>query len=229
MNEERHDEGITYPTAASRSVTASISAAALIEAVLLVSPRPVTLPALLSATALPEPEARAAIEELRERYSPALSGIVLREVAGGFQFATNSLCSAAVERFREEARPAPLSGAAHEVLSCVLYLGPLTRAGINAARGVNSDAVVRNLIDRNLLVEAGRDQDRPGAPALLDVTEDFLLAAGAKSRDDFPALDDVVDPEEISRVRERVRGRVGKLDGEHESVRPEPTLQGGEE
>ena len=191
---------------------AAASPAALIEAVLLVSPRPVTLPALLSATALPESEARAALEELRERYSPAnhSSGIVLREVAGGFQLATNPLCSAAVERFREEARPAPLSGAAHEVLSCVLYLGPLTRAGVNAARGVNSDAVVRNLIDRNLLVEAGRDEHRPGAPALLDVTEDFLLAAGAQSRDDFPALDDIVDPEEISRVRERV----GKLDGQ---------------
>jgi segregation and condensation protein B len=197
--------------------------AAQIEAILLVSPRPVSLPALLSATALPEPEARAAVEELKHRYSPAASGIVLREVAGGFQLVTNPLCSDTVERFREEARPAPLSGAAHEVLSCVLYLGPLTRAGINAARGVNSDAVVRNLIDRNLLIEAGHDQNRPGTPALLDVTEDFLLAAGARSRDDFPTLEDIVDPEEISRVRERVGG----LDGETE--RPESSQDGGEE
>ncbi|MDP8973778.1 MAG: SMC-Scp complex subunit ScpB [Actinomycetota bacterium] len=202
---------------------AATSPAAQIEAILLVSPRPVALPALLSATALPEPEAREAVEELRRRYSPAASGIVLREVAGGFQLTTNPLCSAAVERFREEARPAPLSGAAYEVLSCVLYLGPLTRAGINAARGVNSDAVVRNLIDRNLLIEAGHDQNRPGTPALLDVTEDFLLAAGARSRDDFLTLDAIVDPEEISRVRERVGG----LDGETD--RPEPTQEGGEE
>jgi len=185
---------------------ATTDAAALVEAVLLVSPRPVTLPALLSATALPEPEAHAALEALEARYSPESSGIVLREVAGGYQLATNPSCAAAVERFREEARPAPLSGAAHEVLSCVLYLGPLTRAGVNAARGVNSDVVVRNLLDRNLLIEAGRDQTRPGAPALLDVTEDFLLAAGARSRDDFPALAEIVDEAEISRVRERVSG-----------------------
>ena len=181
-------------------------AVALIEAVLLVSPRPVTLPALLSATALPESEVRAALEALRARYSPESSGIVLREVAGGYQLATNPSCAGAVERFREEARPAPLSGAAHEVLSCILYLGPLTRAGVNAARGVNSDAVVRNLLDRNLLIEAGRDQTSPGAPALLDVTEDFLLAAGARGRDDFPALAEIVDEAEISRVRERVSG-----------------------
>lgn len=188
---------------------------ALIEAVLLVSPRPVTLPALLSATQLPETEARAVIEDLKGRYSASSSGIVFREVAGGFQLATNPRCSAAVERFRQEARPAPLSGAAHEVLSCVLYLGPLTRAAINAARGVNSDAVVRNLIDRNLLVESGRDQTSPGTPALLDVTEDFLVAAGARDRDDFPSLDEIVDPEEISRVRERIGG------GGRDNERPE--------
>jgi segregation and condensation protein B len=207
--------------AAASSSSASQSAASLIEAVLLVSPRPVAFPILLSATALPEAEARAAIGELKRRYSPETSGIVLREVAGGFQFATNPSCSAAVERLREEARPSPLSGAAHEVLSCVLYLGPLTRAGINAARGVNSDAVVRNLIDRNLLVEAGRDLSSPGSPALLDVTEDFLLATGAKSRDDFLALDDMVDPKEIARVRERVSG--------HDNERPDESRDGGEE
>lgn len=199
------------------------TAAAKIESILLVSPRPVPLPVLLSATELPEPEVRAALEELEKRYSPETSGIVLRRVADGFQLATNPLCAGAIERFREEARPAPLSGAAHEVLSCVLYLGPLTRADINAARGVNSDAVVRNLIDRNLLIEAGHDQNRPGTPAILDVTEDFLLAAGARSRDDFPALDDIVDPDEISRVRERV----GRMDGETD--RPESTRKGGEE
>jgi segregation and condensation protein B len=210
VSEKRHerDHAVGSPDSNAHSATS------LIEAVLLVSPRPVTFPALLSATALPEDEARAAIGELERRYSPETSGIVLREVAGGLQFATNPSCSAAVERLREEARPAPLSGAAHEVLSCVLYLGPITRAGINAARGVNSDAVVRNLIDRNLLVETSRDLSKPGAPALLDVTEDFLLSAGAKSRDDFPALDDIVDPEEVARVRERVGGREGEYPGE---------------
>lgn len=221
MSEERHERDHAAGSPDSNAQSASQSATSLIEAVLLVSPRPVTFPALLSATALPEDEAQAAIVELKRCYSPETSGIVLREVAGGLQFATNPSCSAAVERLREEARPAPLSGAAYEVLSCVLYLGPLTRAGINVARGVNSDAVVRNLIDRNLLVEASRDLSKPGAPALLDVTEDFLLSAGAKSRDDFPALDDIVDPDEVARVRERVGGR--------ESERPDEAPDSEEE
>ena len=189
MNDRKHENA------------APRSAASLIEAVLLMSPRPVSLSSLLLATVLPETDVRAAIEELKERYSPESSGIVLREVAGGYQLATNPACADVIERFREEARPAPLSGAAYEVLACVFYLGPLTRADINGARGVNSDAVVRNLLDRNLLAEVGRDQEKPGAPALLDITEDFLLAAGAQDRDDFPALDTLVDKEEIARVR----------------------------
>ena len=151
----------------------------LIEAVLLSSPRPIALPDLLFATNLSEGEALAALENLRGRYSPESSGIVLREVAGGYGLATNPACAPAVERFREEARPAPLSGAAHEVLASVLFLGPMTRAAVSAARGVNSDAVVRNLLERNLLQESGREDSLPGSPALLGVTEDFLAAAGA--------------------------------------------------
>ncbi len=181
-----------------------MNASAMLEAVLLASPRPVSLHTLLSATGLPEGEAREAIGELGNRYHPDFSGIVLREVAGGYQLATNPRCAEIVERFREEARPAPLSGAAHEVLACVLYLGPLTRAAVSAARGVNSDAVVRGLIERDLLAETGRDEDSPGAPAFLDVTEDFLMASGASTRGDFPPLDALVDEAEISRVRERL-------------------------
>jgi segregation and condensation protein B len=176
----------------------------LLEAVLLVSSRPVDLGTLRSATGLSEEQARRALADLEERYSPETSGIVLRSVAGGYLLSTNPACSFAVERFREEARPAPLSGAAHEVLSCALYLGPLTRGGISRVRGVNSDAVVRSLLERGLLAEVGVDSDSPGSPALLSVTDDFLIAAGVASREDFPPLDSLVSPEELTRVRERL-------------------------
>ena len=176
----------------------------LVEAVLLVSARPASAADLCSATGLTEAETTSALARLRERYSPEASGIVLRDVAGGHLLATNPACSAAVERFREEARPAPLSGAAHEVLACALYLGPLTRAAISRVRGVNSDAVVRSLLERGLLNEVGTDREAPGSPALLAVTEDFLAASGASSADDFPTLDSLVAPEELARVRERL-------------------------
>jgi segregation and condensation protein B len=176
----------------------------LIEAILLSSARPVELGALSFATGLTEEEVRSALADLRQRYSPEGSGIVVREVAGGYLLSTNPRCSFAVERFREEARPAPLSGAAYEVLSCALYHGPLTRGAISRVRGVTSDAIVRNLLDQGLLAEVGTDHAHPGSPALLDVTDEFLVAAGAASREDFPPLDSLVDEEELAHVRERL-------------------------
>jgi len=176
----------------------------LVEAVLLVSASPLSFSDLGSATDLTESELESALACLRERYAPEASGIVLRDVAGGYLLSTNPTCSGAVERFRSEARPAPLSGAAHEVLACALYLGPLTRAAVSRVRGVNSDAVVRSLIERGLLVEVGTDREAPGSPALLGVTDEFLAATGASSPDDFPTLDSLVTQEELSRVRERL-------------------------
>jgi segregation and condensation protein B len=180
------------------------TAAHLVEAVLLTSARPVGLSALSSATGLPEQVVGSALSDLARRYSPEESGILLRNVAGGYLLSTNPACAPAVERFRDEARPTPLSGAAYEVLSCALYHGPLTRSAISAVRGVNSDAVVRNLIDRGLLAEVGADRESPGSPALLDVTEEVLVAAGAASREDFPPLETLVGEEELARVRERL-------------------------
>ncbi len=180
------------------------SPAALLEAVLLVSSQPVSAAALRTATGLDEAGLEDGLGQLGVKYAPESSGVVLRNVAGGYQLATNPACAAAVERFREEARPTPLSSAANEVLSCALYLGPLTRGAISAVRGVNSDAVVRNLLERGLLAEVGADEESPGSPALLGVTEEFFAAAGAGSRADFPPLDSLVGDEELARVRERL-------------------------
>lgn len=176
----------------------------LVEAVLLVSASPIGSSDLRSVTGISDQDLERALAGLRERYAPESSGIVLREVAGGYLLSTNPACSAAVERFRREARPAPLSGAAHEVLACALYLGPLTRGAVSRVRGVNSDAVIRSLIERNLLVEVGADHDAPGSPALLGVTDEFLSATGASSRKDFPPVDSLVTQEELARVHERL-------------------------
>lgn len=176
----------------------------LIEAILLVSPQPVSLEALVTATDTSETAVNEALKALEDEYSLERSGIVLRSVAGGYQFFTNPSCAGAIERLREESRPAPLSNAANEVLSCALYLGPLTRSQISGVRGVNSDAVVRNLLDRGLLAEVGADNESLGSPALLNVTDEFLSATGAASHQDFPPLDSLVGEEELARVRERL-------------------------
>lgn len=181
-----------------------VEASAAVEAVLFVSGRPVSRPELARITERTEAEIDAALEDLASRYDSPSSGISLREVAGGFQLVTRPETAALIESYRGEARPSPLSAAALEVLSCVLYLGPLTRAGVSSVRGVNSDAVVRGLIERDLIAESGSESAAPGSATPLELTEDFFIASGSSSREDFPKLEDLVSEEEISRVRERV-------------------------
>ncbi len=197
---------------------ATPKASHLIEAVLFSSAWPVGPDAISSATGLPEEEISCALADLAQRYSSRKSGIVLRNIGGGYLLSTNPACAPAVERLREEARPAPLSGAAYEVFSCTLYHGPLTRAAISRVRGVNSDAVVRNLLDRGLLAEVGTDHESPGSPALIDVTEEFFVAAGAASREDFPPLDSLVGDEELARVRERLAQTSGNASAESQEA-----------
>ncbi len=204
------------------------SAAREVEAILLVSGRPAPARALAAATGRTTEEVEDAVSVLEERYSPERSGIVLRRVGGGFQLATNPESSAAVERFRREARPSPLSGAAHEVLACVLYLGPMTRAAVSKVRGVNSDAVARSLIERGLLAESGFESDSPGTPALLDLTEEFHIASGSSTRADFPPLESLVSEDELDRVRERIvapnpPGETASDEIASESFAPEPS------
>lgn len=181
-----------------------MNVAALIESLLFCSPRPVSVAALRRAADVSEEQLREAISELSRRYHPDSSGIVLRNVAGGYLLSTNPACAPVVEAFRQEAPPPSLSAAALEVLSCALYLGPLTRRDISAIRGVNSDAVVRSLIERDLLREAGSDPERPGSPMLLEITSEFLVATDADSPEDFPPLSELVSEEELSRITERL-------------------------
>lgn len=186
-----------------------MNAAALIESLLFCSPRPVPATTLRRATGVSEDELRGAISELSRRYHPDTSGIILRAAAGGYLLSTNPSCAPAVEAFRREAPPPSLSAAALEVLSCALYFGPLTRRDISAIRGVNSDAVVRSLIERELLTEAGTDSERPGSPTLLKITPGFLVAAGADSQKDFPPLSELVSEEELARITERLSAGEG--------------------
>ncbi|WP_119068051.1 SMC-Scp complex subunit ScpB [Rubrobacter indicoceani] len=184
-------------------------ASAVVEAVLFVSGRPVSRRELAALTELTAERLESGISALRTRCESPESGLVLREVAGGLQLATKVRLAPVIENYRGEARPSPLSAAALEVLSCVLYLGPVSRGGVSRVRGVNSDAVVRGLLERNLLAETGRESESPLAPALLNVTEDFFIASGAPDSDDFPPLRSLVSEEELARVRERVNAETG--------------------
>ena len=158
-----------------------------LEALLFVSDEPLT-PAVLSQAMELE---RRAVETLCDRLQADLeardSGLVLRNVAGGWRLFTHPDTQPIVERFVLSSRQARLTKAALETLAIVAYKQPATRHQVSAIRGVNSDGVLRALVDRGLIEEAGRDE-RPGRPLLYATTPQFLERLGLPSLASLPSL-----------------------------------------
>ena len=127
-------------------------------ALLFCSPEPVSRADLCEAIGCAEPRLDDAIEELRARFAPQESGIVLREVAGGLTLASDPEADDAVRRLLSKPRTPPLSQAQAECLSIVAYLQPVSRPEIARIRGVNSDSPVTTLEERGLIEEKGRTQ-----------------------------------------------------------------------
>lgn len=126
--------------------------------------------------------------ELREKYAPQRSGVVLAEVEpGSFQLRTNLECSEHVAKiFSKNARP--LSRAAQETMAIIAYRQPVTRADIEFIRGVDSGSIIRNLLEKNLITCVGRRADA-GKPMIFGTTPDFLKAYGLENLKDLPPLD----------------------------------------
>jgi segregation and condensation protein B len=158
-----------------------------LEAVLFVSDEPLT-PAVLSQALEVD---RRAVEDMCERLRTDLesrgSGLVLRNVAGGWRLFTHPDSQPVVERFVLSSRQARLTKAALETLAIVAYKQPATRHQVSSIRGVNSDGVLRALADRGLIEEAGRDEG-PGRPVLYATTPQFLERLGLPSLATLPSL-----------------------------------------
>jgi segregation and condensation protein B len=172
----------------------------LTEAILFVSPRPVSREELATACELEVTRVDEALDELRREYD-GRHGIELREVAGGN-------CEAAVERFAGARRPDDLSPALLEALSVVAYLQPSTRAEVAQVRGVSSDWALAALEERGLVEEAGR-ADAPGAPILYRTTPRFLQLFGLRDIGQLPPLDEFeLTAAEVDELRSRLLANV---------------------
>ena len=132
----------------------------------------------------------ALVKELEDRGS----GLVLRNVAGGWRLFTHPDVAAMVERFVLSSRQARLTKAALETLAIVAYKQPVTRHQVSGIRGVNSDGVLRALQDRGLIEESGREE-APGRPVLYGTTPGFLERLGLPSLAALPSLAPLLDPE----------------------------------
>jgi segregation and condensation protein B len=165
-----------------------------IEALLFVSDEPLSEAVLAQSLELDRRTVGDMIDRLRSDLEERGSGLVLRNVAGGWRLFTHPDTQPAVERFVLSSRQARLTKAALETLAIVAYKQPVTRLQVSGIRGVNSDGVLRALQDRGLIEETGRDEG-PGRPVLYGTTAAFLERLGLPSLASLPSLAPLLDPE----------------------------------
>ena len=157
-----------------------------LEAVLMVADQPLNERTLSSAVGHPPAAVREALEALAAEYDEQGRGFELRHVGGGWRFYTREEYAPVVERFVLDGQQARLTRAALETLAIVAYRQPISRGRISAIRGVNVDGVMRTLLTRGLVEEAGTDEET-GA-VLYRTTSYFCERMGLESLDDLPEL-----------------------------------------
>ena len=152
----------------------------------MVADQPLDDATLATAVGHPVVEVRAALDGLVEDYDASGRGFELRNVAGGWRYYTREELAPVVERFVFDGQQARLTQAALETLAVVAYQQPVSRSRVSAVRGVNVDGVMRTLLARGLVEEAGTDAE--SGAHLYRTTSYFLERIGVTSLDDLPEL-----------------------------------------
>ena len=176
------------------------------EAILLVSSDPLSAVDLAKILGIQPGEAAGVLAELSAEYADANRGFQLREVAGGWRLFTHPAYHDIVERYVLSWDTRKLSQAALETLAVIAYHQPVTREGVKAVRGVNSEGVISSLIEKGLVRELGRAPEHANA-IVYGTTRAFLEQFGLRSLKDLPPLEDFAPDEESKRfIRERLSG-----------------------
>ena len=164
---------------------------AVAEALVFASGEPVKLESIAIVLDVDKKEALKVMESLRKRYEDRKGGVILRKMDKSYQFSTVPELRESLRPFFDRSQDRGLSRAAMETLSVICYNQPVTRAGIEYVRGVNSDGVLVRLIERGLVEECGRS-DAPGRPILYGTTVKFLQSMGIEKISDLPAVPKIV-------------------------------------
>jgi len=155
-------------------------------ALLFASPEPLSERRLVELLERPATgRVREALGGLQEELESSPLPIVLRQIAGGWRLLTDPEAGDVVARLRKEPKPERITSASLETLAIVAYRQPVTKAEVEAIRGVQSGQMLRGLVDRGLVRVTGR-ADQPGSPLQYGTTRDFLERFGLAALKDLP-------------------------------------------
>jgi segregation and condensation protein B len=166
----------------------------VLEALLFLSGELLLISAIKDVIELPEPEIKRLMEELMAEYKNRNTGLLIVEIANGYQMVTNPQYADWVRKFRSIHISSKLSVPALETLAIMAYKQPIIRAEIEQLRGVNSDSAIRTLLERRLIKIMGR-KEVPGRPFLYGTTREFLQYFGLKDLTELPTLKELIREE----------------------------------
>ena len=172
----------------------------VLEALLFASDTPLEPERIREVLELPSvAAARDLVEALRARYADR--GLQIVEVGGGYRMVTRPELQPWLVRLTRSRTKQRLSRPALETLAIVAYKQPVSRPEVDAIRGVNSEAVLDNLLERRLIRIPGR-KDAPGRPYLFETTREFLVAFGLRDLGDLPTIEGELRVPELAAVAE---------------------------
>jgi segregation and condensation protein B len=167
---------------------------ALLESILFISGTPLNLKDLQKITEFSTGEISFLINELMAEYRNRKGGILIVEVAEGYQMVSNPEYSQWIKKLKATT-PQKLSIAALETLSIVAYRQPITKAELEQLRGVNSDGVIKSLLERRFVRIVGK-KEVPGRPLIYGTSREFLQHFGLKDLSELPTMRDL-NPDEL--------------------------------
>lgn len=200
-------------------------AKSIIESALFLSGEPLSVDNLKKILELDHINTERLARELLNEYILRNSGILLVEVAGGFQMVTNPACAPWVRKILSTSVPKRLSQSSLETLAIIAYKQPVIKAEIEAIRGVNSDGVVKTMLERRLIRILGR-KEAPGRPLMYGTTKEFLQQFGLRDLSELPTLKEFAEVD-IPELPETLpeSGDSGTSDGSKNEM-PEPAEEG---
>ncbi len=166
----------------------------IIESLLFIAGEPLALEMIAKTSDIPQDEAGSFVQELISEYMLRDSGVMIVEVAEGVQMVTNPASAPWVKKLIATAIPTKLSNQSLETLSIIAYKQPIIKSEVEAIRGVNSDGVVKTLLERRMVKILGR-KEVPGRPLMYGTTKEFLQYFGLKDLSELPTLKDFEEEE----------------------------------
>ena len=188
--EQSRDEDAT--ALAGPSTLNAAELAAVVEALIFVADEPLTVKTVSDVLKVSQDDVQAAVSQLAEEFNARNGGLHLREIAGGWQFATRPEHHEYVRAFLKSRPSAKLSLASLETLAVIAYKQPITVPEILEIRGVQSPSAIKTLLDKRLIVAKGR-KETIGRPMMYGTSKEFLIQFGLKDLSELPSIEDFED------------------------------------